>query len=90
MAIFRKRKVKIKSDLEMEKNWNKIYSTSNFYTAEMVRQMLIDNNIPAVIMNKQDSSYRFGFVEVFIHQDNESAAKALIEEFEAGNPTEEQ
>jgi hypothetical protein len=48
--------------------------------------MLIDNNIPAVIMNKQDSSYRFGFVEVFIHQDNETAAKALIEEFEAGNP----
>ncbi|HLT42355.1 MAG TPA: DUF2007 domain-containing protein [Sphingobacteriaceae bacterium] len=74
----------------MEKNWNKIYSTSNFYTAEMVRQMLIDNNIPAVIMNKQDSSYRFGFVEVFIHQDNETAAKALIAEFDAGNPMEEE
>ena len=73
----------------MELNWNKIYSSQNFFTAEMIRQMLIDNNIPAVIINKQDSSYRFGLVEVFAHQDNELAAKALIEEFEASSPTED-
>lgn len=73
----------------MEKNWNKIYSTSNFFTAEMIRQMLIDNDIPAVIINKQDSSYRFGFIDVFIHQEHEQAAKALIEEFEADQPTED-
>jgi hypothetical protein len=73
----------------MEKNWNKIYTTQNFFTAEMIRQMLIDNDIPAVIMNKQDSSYRFGLIEVFIHQENEMAAKALIEEFEADQPTED-
>lgn len=73
----------------MEKNWNKIYTTQNFFTAEMIRQMLIDNDIPAVIMNKQDSSYRFGLIDVFIHQENEMAAKALIEEFEADQPTED-
>lgn len=73
----------------MEANWKKIYATSNFYTAEMIRQMLIDNEIPAVIMNKQDSSYRFGFVEVLIHEDNEMAANVLIEEFESSNPTED-
>lgn len=73
----------------MEKNWNKVYTTQNFFTAEMIRQMLIDNNIPAVIMNKQDSSYRFGLIDVFIHQDNELAAKALIEEFESDQPTED-
>lgn len=71
----------------MEKNWNKIYATQNFFTAEMIRQMLIDNDIPAVILNKQDSSYRFGLIEVFVHQQNEIAAKALIEEFEADQPT---
>ncbi len=73
----------------MEKNWNKIYTTQNFFTAEMIRQMLIDNDIPAVIMNKQDSSYRFGLIDVFIHQENEIAAKALIEEFEADQPSED-
>jgi hypothetical protein len=73
----------------MEKNWNKIYTTQNFFTAEMIRQILIDNDIPAVIINKQDSSYRFGLIEVFIHQENEMAAKALIEEFEADQPTED-
>ncbi len=73
----------------MEQNWNKIYSTQNFFTAEMIRQMLIDNDIPAVIINKQDSSYRFGLVEVFTHQDNEPAAKVLIAEFEASSTEEE-
>lgn len=73
----------------MELNWIKIYATPNFFTAEMIRQMLIDNEIPAVILNKQDSSYRFGFVEVFAHQNHEQAAKNLIEEFEAAGPTED-
>lgn len=73
----------------MELNWIKIYSTQNFFTAEMIRQMLIDNAIPAVIINKQDSSYRFGFVEVFAHQEHEQTAKTLIDEFEASSPTED-
>lgn len=74
----------------MEENWIKIYVTSNFFTAEMIRQMLIDNNIPAVILNKQDSSYRFGFIEVLTQQENEAAAKALVAEFVAADPTAEE
>lgn len=74
----------------MEENWIKIYVTSNFFTAEMIRQMLIDNNIPAVILNKQDSSYRFGFIEVLTQQENEEAAKVLVAEFEAADPTTEE
>lgn len=73
----------------MEKDWKKIYSTHNFFKAEMIRQMLLDNDIPAVILNKQDSSYRFGFIEIYSHQNNESTAKELILEFERSQPEEE-
>lgn len=73
----------------MEKDWNKVYKTSNFYTAEMIRQMLIDHHIPAVILNKKDSSYQFGFIEVFTHVAHENEARSLIAEFENSSPTQE-
>jgi hypothetical protein len=64
----------------MEKNWVKIYKSTNFYQSEIVKQMLIQNDIGAVLMNKQDSSYRsFGNVEVYIHQqDFDHAIEILI------------
>lgn len=65
----------------MEKNWIKIYETSNYYKAEMIRQALEAHEIMAVLMNKQDSAYKaFGKVELLIHQDFETAAKAIIEQ----------
>lgn len=64
----------------MEKNWVKIYKSTNFYQSEIVKQMLIQHNIGAVLMNKQDSSYRtFGNVEVYIHQEDfDHAIEILI------------
>lgn len=64
----------------MEKNWIKIFSSSNYYQAEIVKQMLIENQIDTVLLNKQDSSHRtFGDIEVYIHQrDFSSAIEAMI------------
>lgn len=64
----------------MEDHWIKIYSTSEFYRAELVKQLLFEHDIPAVIMNKQDSSYRFGHIEVWTHEDDKITASVLIEE----------
>lgn len=50
----------------MKAGWLKIYSTAESYKAEIVRLVLADHQIEAVILNKQDSSYRFGEVEVYI------------------------
>lgn len=59
----------------MEKNWVKIFSSTNYYRSEMVKQALYGNNIEAVILNKQDSSHRtFGDIEVYIHQEDFSNA----------------
>jgi len=63
----------------MEKNWIKIFSSTNYYQAEIVKQMLIENQIDSVLLNKQDSSHRtFGDIEVYIHQRNFSRAIEAI------------
>lgn len=64
----------------MEKNWIKIFTSANYYQAVMVKQMLIENQIDTVLLNKQDSSHRtFGDIEVYIHQqDFGNAIEAMI------------
>lgn len=64
----------------MEKNWVRIYKSTNFYQSEIVKQMLLQHKIAAVLLNKQDSSYRsFGNVEVYVHQgDFDQAIELLI------------
>ena len=59
-----------------------IYSSGQPYLAELVRQMLTDHNIQSFIVNKQDSAYKFGDIELFVHRDNVIRAKMLIQEFE--------
>ena len=67
----------------MENNWVKIYTSPNFYRAEIIKQMLNENDVDAVLINKQDSSYNaFGNVEVWIHQENFSNAIELINQLE--------
>jgi len=64
----------------MEKNWVKIFTSTDFYQSEMVKQVLIGNDIDSVVLNKQDSSHRtFGDIEVYIHQkDFSNALEVLI------------
>ena len=63
----------------MEKNWVKIYASTNFYQSEMVKQALTGHDIEAVLMNKQDSSHRtFGEIEVYVHQNDFSNAIEII------------
>ena len=60
-----------------------IYSTGTLYFAELVRQMLADHDIPSFIVNKQDSFYKFGEIELYANRDHVIRAKKLIEEFES-------
>ena len=65
----------------MENNWIKVYTTENAFTAEIIKQALIENDIPAVVMNKQDSSYKsFGVLTVLVHPDQVETALAYIQE----------
>ena len=66
----------------MENDLVHIYSSGKPYLAELVRQMLSENNIQSFIVNKQDSAYKFGELELFVHRDHVIRAKMLIREFE--------
>ena len=66
----------------MEANLVHIFSSGQPYQAEMVRQMLTDHNIQSFIVNKQDSAYKFGDVELYVNRDDVIRAKKLIQEFD--------
>ena len=63
----------------MEKNWINIFSSTNPIEVEIVKQMLGENNISAVMLNKQDSSYNlFGTIDLYVKEKNKSIALQLI------------
>lgn len=59
-----------------------VYATGTEYLAELLKQVLKDNNIDAFIFNRQDSSYRFGDIEVYVDSQDLEEAKKICEEFE--------
>ena len=63
-------------------NWEVIYTTNQLYEAEMVRNIMEDHEIECVLMNKQDSTYRFGDIEVWVPVESVLFAKQLILKFE--------
>ncbi len=66
----------------MEANLVHIFSSGQPYQTEMVRQMLSDHNIQSFLVNKQDSAYKFGEVELYVNRDDVIRAKKLIQEFD--------
>ena len=62
----------------MEKGWIKIFTSSDFYRSEIVKQVLIEHDIDAVVLNKQLSGYNIGAVEVYIHQEDFSKAVEIM------------
>ncbi|WMJ72483.1 DUF2007 domain-containing protein [Cytophagaceae bacterium ABcell3] len=61
-------------------NWQKVYSTDKHHRAELVKDVLADNQIEAVIINKKDSSYHFGEFEIHVTRDNVIKALKIIED----------
>ena len=47
-------------------SWYKIYTTESYAEANIIKGMLEENNIKAIVLNKQDSSYLFGEIELYV------------------------
>lgn len=58
--------------------WTKIYTTSDPIKAELIKQLLEENDIEAVLLNKQDSSYLFGEVQVMVLESNSLKAQQIV------------
>ncbi len=52
----------------MSENWVKVYTTSDAFTAEVLKQGLTEAGIPAVTISKQLAAYNFGEINVMVHQ----------------------
>jgi len=67
----------------VKRNWINIFSSTNPIEVEIVKQMLEENNINAVALNKQDSSYQmFGIIELFVTEDQLEIANNLLKKSE--------
>ncbi len=63
-------------------DWISVYSTDMLYKAEIVKQVLSDNNIMAFVLNKRDSFYQFGDIEVYVKPGNVMRAKYIVNKIE--------
>jgi hypothetical protein len=64
----------------MNNDWIEVYSTNDIFKAEVIKNMLISNNIDAIIMNQQDSSYHFGTAKIYTKKESILKAKEIISE----------
>ena len=65
----------------MEKDWVLVYSTGKAYIATLLSEVFNDNNITCDIINKKDSSFLVGDVEVYVNIKDKDKALELVKEF---------
>jgi len=64
----------------MHNDWAIVLTTQDSFNAELIKNMLLSNNIKAIIINQKDSSYNFGEVKVYTSKKDEKKAIKLITE----------
>lgn len=65
----------------MEKGWEKIYISGDQFKVIIARDLLAENDINAVIINKKDSSYLFfGDVELYVEKHDEEKALKILDQ----------
>ncbi len=60
-------------------NWTSVFETNQLYKAELIKDILCDNDIDAVILNQKDSSYNsFGEIYVMVNKEEKEKAEGII------------
>ena len=61
--------------------WTCVYKSNNKFDAEVVKGNLESNEMPCVLLNKQDSSYMsFGYVELHVPEEFKTAAENILKD----------
>ena len=70
----------------MEKDWKRVYFTGDNYRSILAKELLEENGITAVIINRKDSSYLvFGDIEVYVSKEYELEALEILKNLKSGN-----
>lgn len=64
----------------MENEWVVIANFTDDVKAQIAIDMLINNGIEAVAVDKRDRNYKFGEIEVCVHRDYVIEAKEILKD----------
>jgi hypothetical protein len=64
----------------MYKDWVIVFTTPQIWEAELIKGVLQQNNIECISLNKRDSSYLIGEVEIYVSTADSFAAKQIIQQ----------
>jgi len=65
----------------MEKDWKRVFLSGQLYKVEIAKELLENNGIDSVILNKKDSSYlAFGSIELYVNENAEEQAIELLKD----------
>jgi hypothetical protein len=67
----------------MAENWKVIFTSNELHLSEIAKQVLQENGIKSILLNKMDSAYpSIGHIEVLVREDDQQAAKQLLKEID--------
>ena len=58
--------------------WIKIYSTNQVHQPEIIKSILEGASIPCTTLDKKDSSYIFGEIEIYVPEQNVEEAINIL------------
>lgn len=60
-------------------NWISVFETDQPYQAELVKDILNNNDVDAVILNRKDSAYpSLGIIEVMVNEEDKACAVEIV------------
>ncbi len=62
-------------------NWTKIHVTPQLFEAQAIQAFLSANQVEAILLNKQDSMYKFGEIEIYVKEQDAVAAVQLLNSY---------
>ena len=77
----------LKKQVKMSQTkWSILKTSNKIFELEMMKGLLLENGIEAVVMNKKDSSYQaFGEGQLLVKKENVQSAKKLLEKSDERN-----
>ena len=66
----------------MEDSWQKVYGSGSPVHIDILQNLFLEKDIKSVFVNKQDSSYLFGEIELYVKQNDVLQARQIIRKFE--------
>ncbi|PLW95953.1 MAG: hypothetical protein C0593_12810 [Marinilabiliales bacterium] len=66
----------------MENSWKQVYSSGNPVHIDILQNLFLEKDIKSVFVNKQDSSYLFGEIELYVKETDILQARQIIRKFE--------